>query len=108
MSSGKSINRVALTMLLALLLSACGGSGGDIGDEAEKPGPGPIEEPFTILPPSVGFGSVPAFSTSNSTFLGDHFSGSGACGVCHNEQTDDNGRDVSLSLIHISEPTRPY
>lgn len=100
MSAGKRINGLALTLLLALMLSACGGSGGGTGsNELEKPGPDSIEEPITIspTPKSVGFGALPALTTSDSTFVGDHFSGSGACGVCHNELTDDNGKDVSIT-----------
>jgi len=33
---------------------------------------------------------------ADSTFLGDHFSGGGACGVCHNGMVDDTGKDVSI------------
>ncbi len=46
--------------------------------------------------PSIGFGSMPSIPMSDDTFEGDHFSGSGACGACHNDLSDENGKDVSL------------
>ena len=45
---------------------------------------------------SQGFGALPAIPLADSTFEGDHFSGSGACGVCHNGMIDDEGEDVSI------------
>lgn len=55
----------------------------------------------TVLPvetpdPSVGYGTLPALSLSDPFFEADHFSGSGACGVCHNDMIDDEGNDVSI------------
>ena len=47
-------------------------------------------------PVSIGFNSLPALQLSDTTFVGDHFSGSGACGVCHNGMIDDAGEDVSI------------
>ena len=62
-------------------------------------------EPDDVLPEielpaelerSQGFGALPAIPLSDTTFEGDHFSGSGACGVCHNGMIDDAGEDVSI------------
>ncbi len=83
------IIRLAASLLAALALSACGG-GGD--EEIQKPG----TENVSVPPASVGFGTTPALAQSNHTFTGDHFSGSGTCGACHNDLTDDNGKDVSI------------
>ncbi|MEM7255751.1 MAG: hypothetical protein AAF404_00020 [Pseudomonadota bacterium] len=83
-------NAVALT--LALLLAGCiaaedeGGQNTDLGSVL------PVETPE----PSVGFGTLPALSLSDANFEGDHFSGSGACSVCHNDMIDDEGNDVSI------------
>lgn len=57
-----------------------------------EPGPAPVVNPAK----SVGFGTEPALAVSDPNFLGDHFSGSGSCGVCHNGMVDDTGKDVSI------------
>ncbi len=95
MTAIKKYKKIAVSLFAALTLTACGGSGGDDDDKKAAPGgPGIIETPPP--PVSVGYGTTPAHSPSNSTFVSDHFSGSGACGVCHNDLTDDTGKDVSI------------
>lgn len=64
-------------------------------DAKETPLPG-INQTDTDPPVSTGFDGLPAIPLSNSKFVGDHFSGSGACGVCHNGMIDDEGEDVSI------------
>ena len=98
MSAGfcqKSIKFVAI-LTTTILLTACGG-GSTPNSAKNSPGepfsPGPDTQP---PPPSVGFGAVPALATSDNLFEGDHFSGSGACSLCHNDLIDDTGADVSI------------
>ncbi len=89
-TQGMSALRIAsLVITAALFLSACEGDGND----AAQP---KIVGTLPDLEKSVGFGSLPSVSLSDPNFLGDHFSGSGACGVCHNDLSDDNGNDVSI------------
>ena len=94
----KSGTRAVLAVSLLAVLSACDAI------NAEKESKEDTSEPASGLPvvlvedpaPSVGFGTLPALSLSDPNFLGDHFSGSGACGVCHNDMIDDEGKDVSI------------
>ena len=95
MSARQTTIRLTIALLTTLTLSACGGSG----DEAKEPvnnGSNAIAIQNSIPPPSVGFGTTPSLPPSDSTFEGEHYSGSGACGVCHNELIDDDGKDVSI------------
>jgi len=90
-----------LTLLLAVLvLTAC-----EAEDDAVEVTTPVINPPVQITPTpvsidnpakSTGFGSVPSLELSDPNFVGDHFSGSGACGVCHNGMIDDTGKDVSI------------
>ena len=90
--------RATLAVSLLAVLSAC-----DVINAVNEPAEA-VSEPASGLPlvlveepaPSVGFGTLPALSLSDPNFLGDHFSGSGACGVCHNDMIDDEGQDVSI------------
>lgn len=84
--------RLAVALLATLALSACGGSKDDEDSGQPKTGPDEVEVPA----PSVGYGTPPSLPLSNHAFAEDHFSGSGACGTCHNDLTDDNGKDVSI------------
>ena len=85
-----SFKLIAL-LFSALTMSACGGSSGD--DETSSE----ISPPVGAIPErSIGYGGLPAMAPSDQTFIGDHFSGSGACTVCHNDLTDDAGKDVSI------------
>lgn len=84
----RSLRCVTLLIATALFLSAC--APGD--EESNKI----FQAPITDSEPSAGYGSVPALALSDPNFLGNHFSGSGACGVCHNDLSDDNGKDVSI------------
>ncbi|OED39640.1 hypothetical protein AB833_14685 [Chromatiales bacterium (ex Bugula neritina AB1)] len=80
-------NRSSATCMVALLsiifLSGCGGDSNS-------------GQLFEETPKSVGFGGLPSVEFSDPNFLGDHFSGSGSCAVCHNDMTDDTGKDVSI------------
>jgi len=90
--------RLTTAFLAALALSACGGleDEDENKDPVEESGPVAINLQNEIPPASVGFGTTPSLPPSDHTFEGKHFSGSGACGVCHNDLIDDNGRDVSI------------
>ncbi len=85
--------RVVTVAIAALTFSACGGNG----DQEEEPKEDIRDLQNAIPPTSVGYGTMPAFATSDSNFLGDHFSGNGACAVCHNDLSDDTGKDVSIA-----------
>ena len=94
MSTGQHLGSLRLIALIlgTFALSACGS--GEDADGAEELVAAP---PAGAIPQeSVGFGGVPALAQSDDTFLGDHFSGSGACDVCHNDLEDDTGKDVSI------------
>ncbi len=87
----RTLRLVACAAVVAMLL----GCEAESTDEAKQAPAAPIAG--TEIPePSVGFGSLPAIPLSDSTFVGDHFSGSGSCGVCHNGMIDDEGKDVSI------------
>lgn len=86
---GRSFWRASLLLSSVMLLSACVSEDG----ESHKL---TVINPVTDPEPSVGFGSLPSVPLSDPNFVGNHFSGSGACGVCHNELSDDNGKDVSI------------
>lgn len=91
--AGRKFWRASLLVSAVLLLSACGSDEGDSHKLAVVvTNPEQISDPE----PSVGFGSLPSVPLSDPNFVGNHFSGSGACGVCHNELSDDNGNDVSI------------
>jgi len=87
-----SIRLIAL-LISTLAISACVSSDDSDENVAAKQTSAPVG---AIPASSVGFGTMPSLQMSNNTFEGDHFSGSGACGVCHNDQIDDNGKDVSI------------
>jgi hypothetical protein len=89
----RTVQTVA-SIALGFLLMGCiaEDTGSDDGDNQNLGTVLPVETPE----PSTGFGSLPAYSLSDPTFEADHFSGSGACGVCHNDLIDDEGNDVSL------------
>lgn len=89
--AGRNFWRASLLVSAVLLLSACGSDEGD-SHKLIVTNPEQISDPE----PSVGFGSLPSVPLSDPNFVGNHFSGSGACGVCHNELFDDNGNDVSI------------
>ena len=86
------------TLLLAVVsvtLVACGGSGSsDSGDD----GLTPVELPMAR-------GLIPDLAESDGLFEDIHFSGSGNCAACHDNQgdgeqavmVDSNGRDLSIS-----------
>jgi len=59
---------------------------------------GPLFEQKTnaALPKSVGYGTLPSTPLADENFLGDHFSGSGSCAVCHNNIVDDTDTDRSI------------
>ena len=86
--------RLATVLIASLILGACGGADTDDEDTVTKATPA---APQGAIPAtSVGFGAIPALPVSNSNFVADHFSGSGACTVCHNDLQDDTGKDVSI------------
>jgi len=91
----KSHSLIAV-LLTAAMLTACGGGGDSGGDAATTPLPDTVSRYNAVPPVSVGYGSLPSMSPADEKFVGDHFSGSGACGVCHNDLSDDTGRDVSI------------
>lgn len=92
MSAGQRNFRLTTVLLLAFALTACKGES----DDADSSGSNVLTIDRSIPPVSVGYGTTPAMPPSNRTFVGDHFSGSGACATCHNGITDDNDRDVSI------------
>jgi len=95
MSARQRKIKLTTAFLAALALSACGGSEEENKEQVES-APDSISIQNTIPPASVGFGTTPSLPPSDHTFEGEHYSGSGACGVCHNELFDDDGNDVSI------------
>lgn len=94
MSAGKINYRLAIALLVATALSACQGDDSETDDKQSATDAIAIQN--AIPPTSVGFGTMPALPPANDKFVAEHFSGSGACDVCHNDLTDDNGKDVSI------------
>ncbi len=92
MSTGKAqiSFKIAALLFATLTLGAC--NGGDSEPETQDKTPTQNVIPAT----SIGYGTMPSLAQSDNNFVGDHFSGSGACGVCHNDITDDNNKDVSI------------
>ncbi len=89
--------RTARSILaVTLILSLAGCIGGESDDEGESSNELASGLPVATPAPSVGYGALPAISLSDANFEGDHFSGSGACSVCHNDMIDDEGTDVSI------------
>ncbi len=89
--------RPAVALLATLTLAACGGGGDDTGEiDVQRSGSGAVAIQNATPATSVGFGTMPSLAPSNRTFVSDHFSGSAACGVCHDDLLDDNGEDVSI------------
>ncbi len=95
MSSRQRKIRLTTAFLAALALSACGGSEEDSKNPVDS-GSNAIALQNSIPPASVGFGTTPSLPPSDHTFEAKHYSGSGACGVCHNDLFDDEGNDVSI------------
>lgn len=94
--TGSSTSRTLNTLsafTLGILLCGCVATEVEDSDDSLTPDNNLTVEATT---PSIGYGSVPALSLSDPNFEGDHFSGSGACSVCHNGITDDEGNDVSI------------
>lgn len=88
---GPTLRTITCVAALAVLAGCTASDTSD--DEKEAP----AETNEVLDPPkSTGFNSLPAIPLSDATFVGDHFSGSGACGVCHNGMIDDEGEDVSI------------
>lgn len=81
----KSVAWHALVLLSAVAITGCGASTDDVETRTQL---GPQ--------PPAGTGLLPNIAQSDDTFLGDHFSGSGACTECHNDLVDDQNNDVSL------------
>lgn len=112
MSAGKRTPGLALVIVLAsLVLTACSKRDGsaendstvEIGKESSVATTNTTTSTVKVADiqttkatASVGFGTTPSLPPSNDKFVAEHFSGSGACDVCHNDLSDDNGRDVSI------------
>ncbi len=88
-------SRLTGILLAVTLLAGC--TSGDDATNAKDDQTNP-ETPIITgdLPKSVGYGGLPSIESSDPNFLGDHFSGSGSCAVCHNGIEDDTGKDVSI------------
>ncbi len=92
-SFGPALRSLAYLSVLAVVSGCVAEEPGDNEKEAPQPA---INQVAVDPPASVGFNTLPAIPLSDTTFVGDHFSGSGACGVCHNGMIDDEGEDVSI------------
>ena len=123
-NGGARAGRLLPMALVLLALGACGGGGGGGGGPDPGPGPGPGPEPApgpgpdpgpgpaptpgpggepkdpTVSLPE-GRGLLPKLALADHGFESDHFSGSGVCADCHNNEamtvtTDAGPKDVSI------------